>query len=79
MQIDGVSFKQVEKFKYLGVAFTSNERQDEELDVRSGKARAVMRVLHHSVVLKREVSRKVKLSEFKSIFVPSAPIVMNVG
>ena len=29
-----------------------------------------MRALHHSVVLKRELSRKAKLSVFKSIFVP---------
>ena len=39
-------------------------------DVRSGKASAVMGALHHSVVLKRELSRKTKLSELKSIFVP---------
>ena len=48
--IDGITLKQVKKFKYLGVAFTSDERKDKELDVRSGKASAVMRTLHHSVV-----------------------------
>ena len=37
LQVGGVSLKQVEKFKYLGVAFTSGGRQDEKLDVRSGK------------------------------------------
>ena len=43
----------------------------EELDFRSGKASAEMRALHYSVVLKRdELSRKAKLSVFKSIFVP---------
>ena len=41
LQVDGVSLKHVEKFKYLGVAFTSDERQDKELDVRSRKASAV--------------------------------------
>ena len=41
-----------------------------ELDVRSGKASAVMRALHHSIVLKLELSRKAKLSVFKLIFVP---------
>ena len=50
LQVGGVSLKQVEKFKYLGVAFTSDGRQVEELDVRSGKASAVMRALHHSVL-----------------------------
>ena len=70
LQVSGVSLKQMEKFKYLGVAFTSDERQDEELHVQSGKASAVMRALHHSVVLKRELSNKAQLSVFKSIFVP---------
>ena len=46
------------------------EKQHKKLHVRSGKASAVMRALHRSVVLKRELSRKVKLSGFKSIFVP---------
>ena len=70
LQVGGVSLKQMEKFKYLGVAFTSDEKQDKEFDVLSGKASAVMRALHHSVVLKRELSRKAKLLVFKSIFVP---------
>ena len=34
LQVGGVSLKQVEKFKYLGVAFMSDERQDEKLDVQ---------------------------------------------
>ena len=33
LQVGGVSLKLVEKFKYLGVAFTSDGKQDEELDV----------------------------------------------
>ena len=33
LQVGGVSLKQVEKFKYLEVAFMSDGRQDEELDV----------------------------------------------
>ena len=71
LQVGGALLKQVEKFSYLGVAFTSDKRQDEKLDVRSGKASALMQALHHSVVLKQELSRKIKLSMFKSIFVPS--------
>ena len=78
LQVGGVSLKQVEKFKYLGIALTSDGRQDEELDVRSGKASAVMRALHLSVVLKRELSRKAKLSLFSPYFSPSSPIVMNL-
>ena len=48
----------------------NNGSQDEELDVQSRKASAVMRALHHTVVLKRQLSRKAKPSVFKSIFVP---------
>ena len=51
-------------------AFTSNGRQDEELDTRVGKASAVMRALLYSVVMKRELSKKTKLSIFKTVFVP---------
>ena len=43
--------------QYLGVAFTSDEKQDEELNVRFGKASAVMRASHHFVVLKHKLSR----------------------
>ena len=70
LQVNGATLKQVEKFKYLGVAFTSDGRQDEELDTRIGKASAVMRVLHYSVVMRRELSKKAKLSIFKTVFVP---------
>ena len=52
---------------YLG---TSDGRQDEELDSRTGKASAVMRALHYSVIMKRELSKKAKLSIFKAVFVP---------
>ena len=68
--VNGATLKQVEKFKYLGVAFTSDRRQDEELDTRIGKASAVIRALHYSVVMKREWSKKAKLSIFKAVFVP---------
>ena len=70
VQVNGATLKQVEKFKYLGVALTSDGRQDEELDTRIGKASAVMRALHYSVVMKRESSKKAKLSIFKAVFVP---------
>ena len=70
LQVNGATLKQVERFKYLGVAFTSDGRQDEEFDTRIGKASAVMRALHYSVVMKRELSKKAKLSIFKTVFVP---------
>ena len=70
LQVNGATLKQVEKFKYPGVAFTSDRRQDEELDTRIGKASAVKRALHYLDVKKRELSKKAKLSIFKAVFVP---------
>ena len=64
MQVGGVSLKQVEKFKYLGYAFTSDRKQDEEWDVRLGRTSVVMQALHYSVVLKRKLLRKAKLIVF---------------
>ena len=48
----------------------SDGGQDEELDTQIGKASAVMRPLHYSFVMKRELSKKAKLSIFKAVFVP---------
>ena len=75
LQIDGVPLKQSEKFKYLGVSFTSDGRQNSALDIRIGKARAVVRQLNRSVVLKRELCIRAKLSIFRSV---SVPILTNV-
>ena len=46
LQIDGVPLKQSQKLKYLGVSFTGGGRRNSELDIRIGKASAVMRQLH---------------------------------
>ena len=70
LQVNGATLKQVEKFKYLGVAFTSDGRQGEILDIRIGKASAVMRALHYAVVMKQELSKKAELSIFTTVFVP---------
>ena len=69
-QTNGVTLQQTEKFKHLGVTFSSDGRQDNELDTRIGKASTVMRQLYRSVVLKRELCTKAKLSVFRSVFVP---------
>ena len=70
LQVCGNTLQQVEKFKYVGVAFTSDGWRSEEIDTRIGKANAVLRELYRSVVTKRELSNNAKLSAFKSAFVP---------
>ena len=69
LQVNGATLKQIEKFKYLGVAFTRDGRQDEELDTQISKASAVMQALHYLVAMKRELSKKAKLSIFTTVFV----------
>jgi len=56
-------------FKYFVIvlAFTSDGTQDEELDNKMGKASAVMRALKFSIFMKRELSKKAKLSVFVPI------------
>uniref|UniRef100_A0A671X7J4 Reverse transcriptase domain-containing protein n=1 Tax=Sparus aurata TaxID=8175 RepID=A0A671X7J4_SPAAU len=71
LRVGGEFLPQVEEFKYLGVLFTSEGRMEREIDRRIGAAAAVMRSLYRSVVVKRELSRKAKLSIYQSIYVPT--------
>lgn len=61
----------VEEFKYLGVLFMSEGRMEREIDRRIGAVSAVMRALYRSVVVKRELSRKARLSIYWLIYVPT--------
>ena len=69
-QVSGNTLQQVEKFKYLGVVFTSDGTRSEETDTQIGKTNAVLRELYRSMATKCELSNTAKLSVFKSIFVP---------
>ena len=53
-----------------GNLFTRDGRWSEEIDIRIGKADAVLRELGRSLATKRELSNTAKLSVFKSFFVP---------
>nr|XP_054589525.1 RNA-directed DNA polymerase from mobile element jockey isoform X1 [Nothobranchius furzeri] len=70
LRVGGEVLPQVEEFKYLGILFTSEGRRDREIDRRIGSASAVMRTLSRSVVGKRELSQKARLSIYRSIYVP---------
>ena len=62
---------QAKEFKYLGVLFTSEGKVEREIDRRIGAAAAVKQALHRSVLVKRELSRKAKLSIYWSVYVPT--------
>ena len=61
----------MKEFKYLGVLFASEGTMEREIGRRIGAAGAVLHSLYHTVVTKRELSRKAKLSIYRSIFVPT--------
>uniref|UniRef100_A0AAQ4R3P6 Reverse transcriptase domain-containing protein n=1 Tax=Gasterosteus aculeatus aculeatus TaxID=481459 RepID=A0AAQ4R3P6_GASAC len=71
LQVGNVSLPQVKEFKYLGVLFTSEGKMECEFGRRIGAAGAVLHSLYRTVVTKRELSRKAKLSIYRSIFVPT--------
>ncbi|KAI3367105.1 hypothetical protein L3Q82_008170 [Scortum barcoo] len=70
-EVGGEVLPQVEEFKYLGVLFTSEGKMEREIDRRIGAASAVMRSVYRTVVVKKELSRKAKLSIYRSIYVPT--------
>lgn len=53
---------QVKDFKYLGVCFTSEVKMEPEIERRIGAASTVMQILYWTVVVKRELGQKAKLS-----------------
>ncbi|KAK0144408.1 Ankyrin repeat and sterile alpha motif domain-containing protein 1B [Merluccius polli] len=66
---------QVKEFKYLQILFMSEGKMECEMDRRIGAASAVMRALYRTVVVKRELSQKAKLSIYQSIYVPTLTYV----
>ena len=67
LQVGNESLPQVQEFKYLRVLFTSEGMMGREIDWRVGAVGMVLHVLHRTVVTKRELSWKAKLS----IFIPT--------
>ena len=62
---------QVKEFQYLGILFSSEGTREREMGQRIGAAGAVLRSLCRTIVMKRELSQKAKLSIYRSIFIPT--------
>ena len=71
VQVGNEALPQVKEFKYLGVLFTSEGRTEKEISRRIGAAGAVLQSLYRTVVTKRELSQKAKLSVYRAIFAPT--------
>ncbi|KAI3357129.1 hypothetical protein L3Q82_015603 [Scortum barcoo] len=72
LRVGGEVLPQVEEFKYLGVLFMSEGKMEREIDRRIGAASAVMRSVYRTVVVKKELSQKAKLSIYRSIYAPTS-------
>ena len=71
LRVGGELLPQVEEFKYLGVLFTGEGSMEHEIDRQIAAAAAVTQLLYRSVMVKRELSQKAKLSIYRSICVPT--------
>lgn len=71
LHLNNEQVNQVKIFKYLGVQFSDDGKQDGEIDRRIGAASGILRSLNRSVVTKAELSKKTKLSIFKSVYRPT--------
>lgn len=58
-------------FLHLGVLLASDRKMEHKMDRRCGMASAVMWALYQNIVVKRELSRKAKLSIYQLIYVPN--------
>jgi len=54
LQISGNTLQQVEKFKYVGVVFTSDRKQNKEVDTLISKSNAVLHEQDPASILLRE-------------------------
>ena len=70
VHLNGTQLKQVTEFAYLGVLFTSDGRQDNEISRRINQASGVLRELGSSVVGNTMLSRQAKLTIYKSLYRP---------
>ena len=62
---------QLRNFKYLGVLFSDDGKQDGEIDRRIGAATSVLPSLYRSIVTKAELSTKAKMAIFKIVYRPT--------
>jgi len=79
LNVSSNTLQQVEGFRHLGVIFTSDGRQNKEIDTRIGKANAVLCELYRSAVTKQELSNTAKLSVLNRSLFRSSLVVMNLG
>ena len=68
IKVNGAQLRQVNEFKYLGVMFSSDGRQDKEIDRRINQAGAAASELWKTVVANVKMSQQTKMAIYKTLF-----------
>lgn len=71
IQLNGNRMEQVETFKYLGVKVHKDGRNDAEINGRIESALKMYYALGKTFIRKKEVSKKTKMTVYKTIFIPT--------
>nr|CAH7735643.1 unnamed protein product [Callosobruchus chinensis] len=67
---EGKVIEQVEAFKYLGIVIQGDGTMEVEIKERLMKASKLYHTLRRSFICKKEISRKTKITVYKTIFRP---------
>lgn len=71
IKVNGETIAQKDHFKYLGVEFNSDGKQDREISRRLVSASIVFKNLEKLIITKKELSIKAKIAIYKTIYVPN--------
>lgn len=71
IKLNNKEIEQVDSFKYLGTIIDSKGSQEKEINARIESASRVFHSLKNVLIGKKEVSRKAKMSIYKTVFLPT--------
>jgi len=79
LQVSGKSLQQAEMFRCLRMIFTSDRKQNKEIDTGIGKTSAVLPELYRSVVTKLEFQTPQSCQLFDRSLLRTLPMFMKLG
>lgn len=71
IEINDINLEQVDSCKYLGVNISSTGEQETEIIERISNTSRLYQAIKNSFLNKKEISRAVKMSVYKTVFIPT--------
>lgn len=71
IELNQEKIEQVEEYKYLGIWIEREGNIENEIKERINSAAKVYHSINRSVIRKREISRKTKMTIYKTVFIPT--------